>query len=32
MDLDVLWETSVREAPVLLLRVLDRLLDQWGTQ
>jgi uncharacterized protein with HEPN domain len=30
LDLDLLWETSVRETPVLL-RILERLHDQLGT-
>ncbi|MHB1785186.1 MAG: HepT-like ribonuclease domain-containing protein [Acidimicrobiales bacterium] len=31
LDLDLLWETSVRETPVLL-RILERLADQQGEE
>lgn len=30
LDLDLLWETSVRETPVLL-RIVERLYDQLAT-
>lgn len=31
LDLDLLWETSVRETPVLL-RIVERLLDQLASE
>ncbi len=31
LDLDLLWETSVRETPVLL-RILERLADKHGSE